>query len=342
MRWLAVAVVGAMLAVGGCAGEATDTAETTETTGTTGTTELRRVAPLGPDRWSITYVDVTGTDRTVSVELRRPARSAPRPAVVLWSHGGSTGKTSSQRVGRGWGEAINDHGHAFVAIAHPARSSWDELCEAIGATECGELNPLAWDRPHDVTAVIDWMQSTDQLTGVDVDRIVYGGHSAGGLGVLSTAGMRWPLPSNSAPPADPRPIGFIVASPPGADARGLDDESFSELDRPVLLLSGDGDTTQGTEAADRRRMLDLLPNGSDAVTVWLGDTAARHTTFNLDVRACRRAGGGQRHCNSLTRTLGRVGAEFVDRVTAGTFDRDAFARRVGAALPDAATVITPP
>ncbi len=329
MRWLAGAVVVAMLAVGGFAGQA----------GTTGA--LHRAAPLGPDRWSITYLDVTGTDRTVSVDLRRPEGSASPPAVVLWSHGGSTGTTSPQRVGRGWGEVMNDHGHAFLAIAHPARSSREELCTAVGATECGELNPLLWDRSHDVTAVIDWMRSSDALAGIDTERIVYGGHSAGGMAVLSAAGMTWPEATSISPPADPRPLGFIVASPPGVEARGLDNQSFTEIDRPVLLLSGDGDTTPGTDAVDRRRMLDLLPTGADAVSVWLSDTAARHTTFDLDTRACRRAGGNQRRCNDLTDTLGRVGGEFVDRLTSGTFDRDGFARRANTALPAGVTVITP-
>lgn len=298
-------------------------------------------------RATVTYADVTGHDRSVFIEIRRPSRSASSGAapVLIWSHGGTTGRTTPVKVGKEWGDVATSSGYAVVAIAHPFRSDgeWDALCAAVGAPICDEFHPMRWDRPADLTAVIDWLEAnTDAAPGLDLARIVYGGHSAGGFSVMITAGARWPYVSELAPTPDPRPMAFIVASAPGVEARGFDTASFDDLRGPLLIVSGDGDTTTGSPASERRKTLDMLPAGLDAVSVWVGDEDTRHTTFDLDTSSCRRAGGTADRCNEIVNTLGRVGRAFLDAVASpGAYDRDHFATMVAERAPDYFEVLTP-
>ena len=78
----------------------------------------------------------------------------------------------------------------------------------------------------------------------------------------------------------------------------------------MLFLTGLGDTTRGTESADRRATFQLLPAEPTSFLLWADDERARHTVFNLETVACERAGGARAECRSLVRTIGRVGVEF--------------------------------
>lgn len=294
-----------------------------------------RVEELAGGRVALTYADVTGADRTVVVELRRPEdhRDTLRP-VVVWSHGGSTGRDDPRRAGVRWGRVMVGAGAVFVAIAHPGRSAGDRaaVCDAVGAADCATFDTLLWDRPHDVSAVLDWLSAEADVLGIDAARVVHGGHSAGAIGVLTTAGMEWPFDSRLTPPPDPRPIAFLVASPPGRDVRGLSADSFSAVDRPVLFLTGLGDTTAGTDAVDRRATFDLLPSGPTSHLLWADDERARHMVFDLAPAACERAGGTRGECRGLVRTVARVGLEFVRFVVAAS-DAESFADRVADRVP---------
>ncbi|MFT5586638.1 MAG: hypothetical protein ACI9VR_004237 [Cognaticolwellia sp.] len=175
----------------------------------------------------LTYTDVTGSERTVRFELRRPA-GAPEPApLIVWSHGGSARDTAIN-VGRDWGEIFNGAGYVFIAIAHEDRGAEGsrDLCLALdlgdceliscdkgdacirgeGAEEefgtcdsdpefggyCRYIKNLHWDRPNDFRAVLDWVEeqaSAGMLDGVvDPSRIAYAGHSAGAGSTMMVAG----------------------------------------------------------------------------------------------------------------------------------------------------------
>jgi predicted dienelactone hydrolase len=331
-RWTTVAALTTVL-VAACAGSGGASARATTGPGPRPAVEPEQVH----------YRDVLGRSRDLRIDIR-PARtgSAPHP-VVIWSHGGSTGRQDPDGVGRRWGEALTREGYVFVAIAHPGRSDAQRsaLCTAVGAEDCSTFNPLHWDRPHDLRAVIDHLEVLGDVR-LDLERIVYGGHSAGAFGVVTTAGMAWPYRTAIAPPADDRPVAFLVASPPGRAARDLAVGSFDSIDRPVLFISGDGDTTAGTAAADRRAAVDLVPATVEAVTVWIRHEAARHGVFDLQPEACERAGAPARTCARMVDSVARAGVAFADAVTAGgTFDVDGFRDRLDAALPAAVEVSRP-
>jgi hypothetical protein len=158
---------------------------------------------------TIPYTDVTGAARSVNIEIRRP-QGAPMPMpIVIWSHGGASGKVDPSGVGDEIAVPFVEAGYVGVFIAHPPRTGAevDALCTQIGVTDCRagvcavdgdcaavdddggrcvdglclHFKHLNWDRPHDVAAVIDWLEA--QAAGpwaglIDTSKIVYAGHSA--------------------------------------------------------------------------------------------------------------------------------------------------------------------
>ncbi|MEL6893429.1 MAG: hypothetical protein AAFP84_17690 [Actinomycetota bacterium] len=288
----------------------------------------------------LSYRDVAGLQRRVRAQVRLPdAPSSVRP-VVVWSHGGSRGVGRVERAGDRWGKAVTESGTAFVAIAHTARdpAQWASLCAAVGAAECGTFNPMFWDRPHDLAVVLDWLETAvvaNPELPLDLDRIVYAGHSAGAIAVLTIAGMHWPFASELRPPSDPRPIAFVATSPPGEAARGLTARSFADLDRPLLFLTGAGDSTASTDALDRAATFELLANDLPAAMVWFERAEARHGVFDLNLAPCERAGGRRPPCRTLVRSVADAGIAFIDAATSpsGRVDADEIERAMSAVLP---------
>lgn len=264
----------------------------------------------------LTYRDVAGSPRTIVAQLRPPAGSPPAGGwpVLVWSHGGADGKESVARVGDGWTRAFHEAGYLVVAIAHTGRELDEryELCDAIGVVDCDQYKYLTWDRPHDAIAVFDWLEQVAATQPeIDLDRLAYGGHSAGTVSVLAIAGMTGHSASEVQPPSDPRPVVFVAASPPGVMTIGLDESSFAAIDRPVLMLTGAGDDTDGSVGDDRRDGFALLAEGRRGL-VWVDDHRARHTTFDLDLSACQRSGGTRAECRSIARAIADLGVAWVD------------------------------
>ncbi|HAP75660.1 MAG TPA: hypothetical protein DCR14_06205 [Acidimicrobiaceae bacterium] len=289
------------------------------------------VEAVGDHRYAVSYRDAGGAPRTVLLEVFLPRSGGSEPvATVVWSHGGSSGKTSTTRAAGDWAPALTAKGFAVVAIAHSGRSmeSREQLCAAIAVGDCSMFMYLDWDRPADVDAVLDWMLGGDTGYPFDPQRLVYGGHSAGARSVMRLAGVSMPIDAGQQPGADDRFAAFVVASPPGATEVGLAPESFDALERPMILLSGAGDTTNGNEATDRRATMDMVPSGP-FVTVWVADEHTRHTTFDLDTSSCQRAGGSRQRCSEIVKGLGTMTAAFLEQSLAGRSAADIVARSAG-------------
>lgn len=279
---------------------------------------------------TIDYTDVTGALRSITVEVRRPM-NAPLPApLVVWSHGGAHGRSDPTGVGDGVAEHLIEGGYVGVFIAHAPRSGTDldALCAALGIAQvdcrsgactadadcvtggeggvcrdglCARWKHLGWDRPHDVDAVLDWLeaQAAGPLAGmIDVTRIVYAGHSAGAGATMMVAGATRQFAGVDTLLLDGRPTAFVSQSPQGPGDEEFTESSFTGagcnalaidpslcLTRPHLVLSGVGDDTGDSVAENRRRTFDLMPAG-DKYLLWLLEEAARHTSFEFEVDAC--------------------------------------------------------
>jgi hypothetical protein len=204
-----------------------------------------------------TYTDHAGLPRTIEFAVRKP-NGAPVPMpVMIWSHGGADGKTNSLTTLPAWSEVTAAAGYLTISIAHTPRSDHEraQLCRSIGIEEfasCELFKHLNWDRPFDISAVIDELERMNQLGElggqIALNRIAVGGHSAGAGGALSVAGALRNFTGTPASLTDPRPVAFLAFSPQQPGTEGFFDTDFRKplhswhsIRRPVLTGTGDGD-----------------------------------------------------------------------------------------------------
>lgn len=264
----------------------------------------------------LTYETAHELPRTIQIDVRLP--DAPNGTVVVWSHGGGQGRNRAETVGTRWGTAFNREGVTFVAVAHTPRTQAekDDWCEKMALDDCHQGRPLRWDRAFDAAVVFDWVEANADTLGVDMGRLVYGGHSAGSRGALVVAGATSNDPAIPLGPADPRPVALILASPtPGDD---LDLDSLAAIDLPILGLTGVGDDTSSAVPQDRLDTLDALTSARTFLA-WSEHPNNRHVTFDLEKLPSREVG----------RDLALAGTMFVEAVTSDRLDDlvDAFAAR---------------
>ena len=277
----------------------------------------------GPVVRSLLDSAALGGPREVRVAMRYPVGApGPRP-VVVWSHGGSTGKTNPLRSGPAWGEALAAAGYVVFSVAHPARrgAPMQALCQHVGyatAPACrAGFRSLQWDRAHDQKAVLDAVERMAARAPwrdrIDPERIAVAGHSAGSgaaaqlAGALRTVGT---LADVSAP--DPRPEAFLLLAlqGPGGQA-GFRPDAWGPIDRPVFGATGAGDVTQNQDPKNRVRAFDSIRSKGSQL-LFLDDRAAAHTLFNLEPAACERRGGAPAHCAAMADVVRTSAVAFLD------------------------------
>jgi acetyl esterase/lipase len=284
------------------------------------------------------YLDATRQPREVRVLLRVPI-GAPAPLpVVLWSHGGAEGKNSPANSMAEWSEVTAAAGYLTVSIAHPARNaaSRSALCQTIGianAASCKVFKHLMWDRPHDIRAVLNELESMNasgELAGqIDLHRIAVGGHSAGSGGAQTVGDAKRLFVPPAVDLSDPRPVAFLAFSPQQPGFEGFFDTGFgqpqhswSDVLRPVLTATGDGDSTcnPGPEPGSclgdlpfgRRIGFQRMPALGNKYQLYIHDADAFHTLFELNAGKCSTLGVNQAKCDEMVRWLSSSALAFLD------------------------------
>ncbi len=347
--------------VGGCAPDALEACAYTP---------VITLEPGASNVRDVRYTDVTGQTRTVEIEVRRPAGATEATPVVIWSHGGSAGRRDATMVGTGWGDAFVRAGYTFVAIAHTPRdrASYEALCVALDHGGCGgssctmdsecpantpcaegacrEWKNLSYDRPYDFRAVLAEITAAAApgmpLDGqVDLDRVMYAGHSAGAGGTMVIAGATREIDGDVTLEVDPAPIAFLSCSPQGPGEDGFTEASFTGegcrglapdpslcLTRPHLVLSGVGDDTSDTTSESRRPSFDLAPATGQRHRLDILEEAARHETYNLELESCEsysnRNGLDTARCAMHLEWLRSAGLAFADAYVRGDADARAY------------------
>jgi len=284
------------------------------------------------------YKDAGGMLRRVKMALRIP-KDAPLPLpVVIWSHGGAEGKVEPDGVLVEWSRATARAGYLTVTIAHPprARPSRELLCAAepllIDPVSCEQFKHLHWDRPHDIGAVLnelERMSAMDEFRGLmDLAHIAVAGHSSGSSGALSVGGALRKFTGQVLDMSDPRPVAFLAFSPQGPGSEGFFDTDFKHpehswrnIDRPVLVGTGDGDSTCnplpepgscfGDSPFIRRIGYERMPSGGK-YQVYLQDPEIFHTLFELRTSKCSEKGVTQSKCDETARWLTSSALAFLD------------------------------
>lgn len=293
-----------------------------------------------------TYTDNAGDQRTIEFAIRKPD-GAPIPMpVVIWSHGGPHGKTNPLTSMVEWSNTTAEAGYLTISIAHAPRSDHKRLCQSVGINDpgtCELFKYLNWDRPFDISAVIDELERMNQQGDfrgqIGMNHIAVGGHSAGAGGTLSVAGALRKFADTPVSLADPRPIAFLAFSPQQPGTEGFFDtdhgrplHSWKPIERPALIGTGDGDNAckatevpgscQGETPSGRRANFDRMPPGNK-YRIYINDADTFHTLFALNTAKCSALGVNQTKCDEIARLLQSTALAFLD----GHVRQDAFAQQ---------------
>ncbi|WP_282782329.1 alpha/beta hydrolase [Nocardia sp. CC201C] len=112
-------------------------------------------------RFGVGYNVVDGRELLLDVKLPSGTSDSPRPAVV-WVHGGGWAEGDRAQSPR-WHEWLNERGYAVFAIDYRLSP------------------PPRWDQaPADVKCAIGWVKQHAERYGLDPERVVVAGASAGG------------------------------------------------------------------------------------------------------------------------------------------------------------------
>ena len=227
-------------------------------------------------------------NRDVGVAVEYPTRPGPHP-LIIFSHG--FGATAREYVGLAsfWasqGYVVIRPTHADAGRGNTARAAQDAWATQ-GAADWAA-------RVQDVRFVIDSLDQLEQrypeLQGkIDRTRIGVGGHSYGAMTAMLIGGGRT-FPGGTAY-ADPRVRAVVAMGPPGpGPSRGLTEESFAQLTKPVLFIVGTREMGVGeTETpAWRRRAFELAPAGDKWLVTLEGGGFSAYTGRMEPVQADRR------------------------------------------------------
>lgn len=281
-----------------------------------------------PEPHTVVYTDAVGIERSVPVVVRTPVAAEGLRPVVVWSHGGSTGKTNALRSGPAWGEALAAAGYVVVSVAHPGRPhhEMEPLCRHVGYASrdaCqGGFRSVKWDRQLDLIAVLDWVEALAEdpawAVRIDATRIALAGHSAGSGGAAELAGaVRFHGPSDTESREDLRPVAFLLLALQGPDEqKGFAPDAWAGITRPVFGATGLGDVTDSTAPENRIRVFDSLDSEGSRL-LWIEEEGAAHTLFNLETAACERRGRTRAQCEAMANIVRSAAVAFLDAHVAG-------------------------
>jgi predicted dienelactone hydrolase len=222
--------------------------------------------------------EVTLTDaarkRDIAVDVTYPGGPGPFP-VVVYSHGDGGSGDDARPLARFWAT----RGYVVLAPSHR-----DPPSAKNG------VDPKAWEaRARDLAFLIDSLPSIGERVGplagkLDGARVGVGGHSYGAYtaGLLAGATIAAPKGAKAPAPktqsfADPRPKAFLLLSPPGAGIRGWTDSSWSDVARPLLLVTGSRDG--GPKGKDSSWRLDAFRKSPPGDKFYLFLRGASHLSF---------------------------------------------------------------
>ena len=249
----------------------------------------------------------------------RYAVDAPRPMpVVILSHGGAGGSLDPYKALDGWAIAAAEAGYFAIAVAHEPRDKASRLalCAALRVPmgECDTFKYLNYDRPHDLSRVIDRAHAVANEPGwigvFDPTKLAVAGHSAGAGGTLMLAGAPRDVFGTAIDGTDPRPTAFLAFSPQAPGSEGFTPQAYGHIGRPALVATGRGDENPPDTADGRASVFDFVQPGNKA-RIFIEDPAALHTVFAHETDACARLASLER-CQEMVSWVTSAALAFLD------------------------------
>lgn len=204
------------------------------------------------------------------VRFPNPPPNAPIPAIIF-SHGAGGSSDAFSDLSARWARA-------GYAVIHPTHDDSLQLRRRQGRDLSAirrDPNQLRRDvdprgRHADVVLILDQLDEIEHRTGLrfDRDRIGMAGHSAGALTTQTilgakVRGMRAGGLLQPRSVGDPRIRAGIVISGQGLTNRMFTEESWSEIDKPMLVIAGSEDYSRisNETPASRRHPFELAAPG---------------------------------------------------------------------------------
>jgi len=205
------------------------------------------------------WVDEAREGRVVPIKAYIPKGvEGPRPLVIL-SHGGGGSREGLTYLGT----LLAEQGYVVMAVQHVGsdrealrgerplrlRDRREQLRARLMAMV---EDPQKWiDRPRDVSFAIDRILAgaLGEDLAIDEERIGVAGHSFGAYTTMAILGLLVDTPAEEDRSfRDPRVRAGLALSPQGHGRFGIDEGAWSEIDAPLMMLTGTRDS--GAEAGE--------------------------------------------------------------------------------------------
>jgi predicted dienelactone hydrolase len=266
-------------------------------------------------------------DRELVFTVRVPPRasaegeSAPETLpLVIFSHGAGGSGAAFESLS----EALAARGYVVI---HPWHSDSEALRRRQGGETYDRRRPadqlvervdLA-DRIADVRFIIDHLplfeRELELPTPIDPERIGMAGHSAGAMTTQVAAGLRFFPPQrglgNRRGRGETRGIStpipeiraFAIISGQGTTRPSLNEQSWADMDRPTLTITGSRDESRVSSEtpASRRHPFEFAPPTGNKYLLWM--EGATHSSFQ-----------GSRQANAL-REQPPDNVDWIERLT---------------------------
>ncbi len=267
--------------------------------------EIRVQYPVCPQ------TDDASGKTTSAVPKQRP--------VIVFSHGAGGSKDGVLPLTRYW----VTYGYITIQPTHEdsvkLRRRRGENYSLLDAVQTAWNDSKAWqDRARDISFVLDSLMEIEKQVNViqgriDRKHIGMAGHSFGAMTTIYLSGAKITLPGESKAKTfgDERIRAFLVLSPQGPGRMGFTEDSWSNLRRPIMLMTGSRDSGGRPVFSPQWRLIpfEKFPPG-DKYALWI--EGANHMTFGCDPQ--RAATGFRRFLGQATPEQIKLQERFIQYV----------------------------
>jgi len=236
----------------------------------------------------ITVLDQPLTDgqrnRDIPLRAYLPEGDGPFP-VIVFAHGEGGSKDGYDYLGRYWAK----HGYVVLHPTHigvdpsglqPGRPRQDLPALVAAAEDPVNFAAEIEDARYVINQLPTLAETLPGMSGkLDTAHVGLAGHSLGASTVLAMAGAKITESDGQVRDyGDPRPVAFLAMSPQGPEQSLFEEGAWSQILRPVFVVTGTQDQgVDGSPWTTRRQVYENLPPGDKVLAVFHG---AAHKDFS--------------------------------------------------------------